>query len=101
MELPKYDSEGAPAGVNEAADEGGGGGPAGVVDGCPSMKRLLGVAGALLSGLLSGTRNRCDMAAVLLLRCVAQRGNAIEQQSRVVKGAEIFVIEYKARARKR
>lgn len=32
MELPRYESEGAPAGVKDATEDGGGG-PAGVVDG--------------------------------------------------------------------
>ena len=56
MELPRYESEGAPTGVKEAADDGGGG-PAGVVDGLspkgylPDPKRWLlsGVEGGRLS----------------------------------------------------
>lgn len=62
MELPKHDSEGAPAGVNDATDDPGG--AAGVVDGLSPIKeyvipssaaRLPGVDGA---GLESGTMNR-------------------------------------------
>lgn len=61
MELPRYDSDGAPAGVKEAWEDGGG--PAGVVDGLSPRKAkdvdgpesLPGVDGA---GLESGTTNR-------------------------------------------
>lgn len=61
MELPRYDSDGAPAGVKEACEDGGG--PAGVVEGqsprnekdIPFLDFLSGVDGA---GLESGTMNR-------------------------------------------
>lgn len=56
MELPRYESEGAPAGVKEAAEDGGGG-PAGVVEGLspniglpePNRCPLSGVEGGRLS----------------------------------------------------
>lgn len=63
MELPRYESEGAPAGVKDAADEGGGG-PAGVVDGLLSPRKiprtwgvLAGVEGSGLPGGLESTIN--------------------------------------------
>lgn len=68
------ESDGAPAGVKVAADDGGG--PAGVVEGYSPMKEkplsdlLSGVDGA---GLESGTMKRCAMVKVLIcspLRCV-------------------------------
>ena len=68
IELPRYDSEGAPAGVKDAAEDGGGG-TAGVVVGCsPSPEKLKlglpGVEGAGLDGgLESGTTNRCAMVS--------------------------------------
>lgn len=63
-ELPMYESDGAPAGVNEAAEDGGG--PAGVVEGLSARNEkpvprplLSGVDGAgLAGGLESGTMKR-------------------------------------------
>jgi hypothetical protein len=62
-----YESDGAPAGVKEAAEDGGG--PAGVVEGLSARKEkpvprpfLSGVDGAgLAGGLESGTMKRDDM----------------------------------------
>jgi hypothetical protein len=64
MELPRYEADGAPAGVKLAAEDGGGG-PAGVVDGLVanmsndrSWELRSGVDGAELS---LGTSKRNDM----------------------------------------
>lgn len=64
MELPRYEAEGAPAGVKLAAEEGGGG-PAGVVEGL-SPKKLIELPRELRSGveggeLSPGTSNRFDI----------------------------------------
>ena len=75
MELPRYDSDGAPAGVNDAAEDGGGG-PAGVVEGlAPKLKPprcgvFSGVEGAELPGppgLESGTMNLLAMVVILVV----------------------------------
>lgn len=65
MELPRYEAEGAPAGVKLAAEDGGGG-PAGVVDGLLAnmsnerpWELRSGVEGAELS---LGTSKRYDIS---------------------------------------
>jgi len=70
MELPRYEADGAPAGVKLAAEDGGGG-PAGVVDGLlaniskeRSWELRSGVDGAELS---LGTSKRNDMLCCVVL----------------------------------
>ncbi len=65
MELPRYDAEGAPAGVKLAADHGGG--PAGVVDGTMDRELRSGVDGDELS---LGASNRFG----ILVRCAVGTG---------------------------
>ena len=71
MELPRNEAVGAPAGVNDAAEEGGG--PAGVVEGLSPRNEkpeprgwfLSGVEGlGLAGGLESGTTNRYAMMGI-------------------------------------
>ena len=61
MELPRKEAEGAPAGVKDATDDGGG--PAGVVDRSPRSECLVGVEGMELSPLSNCRSNRSGMMA--------------------------------------
>lgn len=71
IELPKYDSDGAPAGVKDPAEDGGGGIPDVAPVFSPSPEKLkapgfAGVEGAgLAGGLESGTTNLCAMVGNL------------------------------------
>lgn len=93
-----YEADGAPAGVKEAAEDGGGG-PAGVVEGLSARNEkpvprpnLSGVDGAgLPGGLESGTMNREAMMRTSYTARALQASD-LGRPTRRVEAASLFTI---------